>query len=579
MADTAADVLLDTIHSWGVEVIFGICGPGTPGLADALQRRPDRVRFIRTHHEESAAFMACAYAKFTGKLGACLASGLGGVRLLNGLYDAKLDGQPVVAITGDCQRAIVATYGRHAVDLDRVFQDVSIYNERILDPCHAGRIASLACRSALGLAGVAHINFPAELQGPEVPAPSDPGPDGAHRRKSRFALPTADALAQAAAVLNAGRRVAILVGRGALLATDLIEELADRLAAPVIKALLGKSALPDDSPYCVGGLGLVGTRPAQEAIEDCDTIFLIGTSFPYVEFLPKPGQARGVQIDLDPARLGLRYPVEVGLLGDSATVLQQLLPRLARKGDRSFLTRAQKGMTSWWQLMLDRGTDKATPMRPQVVAWQLGNRLDDHAIIAADSGTSATWFARQMRAKRGQMSSVSGLLASMANGLPYAIAAQVAFPDRQCVALVGDGAFSMLMGDFMTAVRYQLPIKIVVLKNNTLGQIKWEQMVFLGHPEFGVSLQPIDFAGFARACGATGLTATDPQTCGQVIDQMLATPGPVVLEAVVDPYTPPMPAKVKPQQAAHFAEALLRGEPHPIHTVLTATGEKLREMV
>jgi pyruvate dehydrogenase (quinone)/pyruvate oxidase len=514
-----------------------------------------------------------------------VAADRGGVRLLNGLYDAKLDGQPVIAITGDHQRAFVGAYGWHALDLDRVFQDVSIYNERIVDPAHAGRIASLACRSALGASGVAHINFPAELQTQEVPAASGPGAvpygveGGACSRAQLLGTPGADELARAAAVLNAGHRVVILAGRGALDATDSIEELADLLAAPVVKALLGKSALPDDSPYCAGGIGLIGTKPAQEAIEDCDTLLLLGTSFPYVEFLPRPGQARGVQIDIDPSRIGLRYPVEVGLLGDCAATLARLLPMLRRKHDRSFLTRAQKGMTAWWRLMLEQGTSTAMPMRPQVVAWQLGNRLAEDAIVCADSGTSATWFARQIRAKRGQKSSVSGLLASMANGLPYAIAAQVAFPDRQCVALVGDGAFSMLMGEFQTAVRYGLPIKIVVLKNGVLGQIKWEQIVFLGNPEFGVNLQPIDFAGFAHACGGAGFRVDDPAACGQIIDQLLATPRPAVLEATVDPYTPPMPAKIRPTQALHFAEALVRGEPHPIRTALTATGERLREMI
>jgi len=580
-ADIAADVFLDTLHSWGVDVIFGIPGSSTVGLENALRRRRERVRFIRTAHEESAAFMACAYAKFTGRPGCCLASGLGGARLLNGLYDAKLDSQPVVAITGDSQRAMVGAYGRHAIDLGRLFQDVSVYNERILDPAHAGRIAATACRTALCAGAVAHVSFPAELQQQESRFAGLLGPGHAVTtfRAQGLGLPPKKDLERAAAILNAGKKVAIVVGRGALSATDLIEELADRLAAPVAKALLGKSAIPDDSPYSVGGIGLVGTRPAQEMLESCDTLFLIGTSFPYIEFLPKPGQARGVQLDIDPLRIGLRYPVEVGLLGDSVRILSQLMPMLVRKQDRSFLTKAQKAMTAWWQLMLERGTSREKPMRPQVVAWELGNRLSDDAIVVADSGTAATWFARQIRAKRGQKSSVSGLLSSMANGLPYAIAAQVAFPARQCVALVGDGAFSMLMNELLTAVRYRLPIKIIVLKNNVLGQIKWEQIVFLGNPEFGVSLQPIDFAGYARACGATAFTIEEPESCGKILEVSLAAPGPVVIEAVVDPYTPPMPAKIKPGQAVHFAEALLRGEPHPIRTTLTATGEKLREMI
>ena len=581
MANTAADSFFDTLSNWGVDAIFGMAGPGTKGLAEALYARQGRIRYIETCHEESAAFMACAYAKFTGWFGVCLASGMGGARLLNGLYDAKMDSQPVIAITGDNQRAIVGAYGRHAIDLYQVFQDVAVYNERILAPPQAARIGALACRAALHAGGVAHISFPVELQGlPAPPAePIGPGLPAQTYRQEAVGMPSDTDLERAAAILNAGEKVAILAGAGALGAGDLVEDLADRLAAPVIKALLGKSVLPDSSPYSVGGLGLVGTLPAQEAVESCDTLLLIGTSFPYVEFLPKPGQARGVQIDIDPSRIGLRYPVEVGLLGDSAKILEKLLPLVQRKHERSFLRKAQMGMTDWWKVMLERGTVPEKPMKPQVVAWELGNRLDGNTIISADSGTAATWFARQMRAKRGQQSSVSGLLASMANGLPYAIAAQVAFPDRQCVALVGDGAFSMLMGEFQTAVRHHLPIKIVILKNNELGQIKWEQMVFLGHPEFGVSLQPIDFAGYARACGGAGFTIEDPRECGQILDESLRTPGPVVVQAVIDPYTPPLPAKIKPRQAVHFAESLLRGEPHPLRISLTATGDKLREMI
>jgi pyruvate dehydrogenase (quinone)/pyruvate oxidase len=392
-------------------------------------------------------------------------------------------------------------------------------------------------------------------------------------------LPADDELGRAAEVLNAGKKVAILAGQGALDAGDELEAVAEALGAPIVKALLGKSAVADDSPYTTGSIGLLGTRPSQEALEACDTLLVVGSSFPYIEFYPKPGQARGVQIDLDPVRIGLRYPVEVGLVGDSRRTLRALLPRLRRSQDRRFLEQAQTGMAAWWKLMEEEGTRLDRPMKPQVVAWELGKRLASTAIVSSDSGTVTTWFARQIRAQRGQMHSLSGTLASMANGLPYAIAAQVAYPDRQCVAFMGDGGFSMLMAEFATAVKYQLPIKVVVIKNNTLGQIKWEQMVFLGNPEYGCELHPIDFAAFARACGGVGFRVEDPSQCGAVLDEALAAPGPVVVEAVVDPFTPPMPPKVTLEQAAKLAESLARGEPNRGKIALTILADKVREIV
>jgi pyruvate dehydrogenase (quinone) len=386
-------------------------------------------------------------------------------------------------------------------------------------------------------------------------------------------------LRRAAEILNAGGKVAILAGRGALGATDELERLAETLAAPIIKALLGKAAVPDDSPYTTGGVGLLGTKPSQEAIEECDTLFMVGTSFPYIEFLPKPGQARGVQLDIDPVRIGLRYPVEVGLVGDSRRTLQRLLPLLDRKGDRSLLEQAQQRTKEWWQLMEDRGTRRDRPMKPQVVSWELGKRLRADAIVAADSGTITTWWARQIPARRGQMFSVSGTLASMACGLPYAIAAQVAHPDRQVIAFVGDGGFSMLMAELATAVKYDLPIKVVIVKNNCLGQIKWEQMVFLGNPEYAVDLQPIDFVKVAKACGATGFTIEDPAECGRILDQALSTAGPVVVEAVVDPLEAPMPAKITGEQAVKFAKSLIGGQPDREKIALNALGTKVRELI
>ena len=582
MANTAADILLDTIHDWGVEVIFGLPGDGINGIIQGLRQRQKEIRFIQVRHEESAAFMACAYAKYTGKLGVCLAtSGPGGIHLLNGLYDAKLDGQPVLAITGHHFHDLIDTHAQQDVNLDRLFADVAVYNTRIMGASHVENVADLACRTALSYRGVAHINFPVDLQ----------EQTGGERSKRNIAAHTSHAqgrparipleadVCRAAEILNAGKRVAILCGQGALQATAQLQEVASLLGAPIIKALLGKAAVPDDSPYTTGAIGLLGTKPSQEALEDCDTLLMVGTSFPYIEFLPKPGQARGVQIDLDPARIGLRYPVEVGLVGDSSDTLAALLPSLERKEDRSFLDRAQAGMKKWWSLMEEVGSRKDKPMKPQVVAWELGRRIADNAIVSCDSGTIATWFARQIPVRRGQMYSLSGTLASMANGLPYAIAAQVAYPERQCIAFVGDGGFSMLMAEFVTAVKYHLPIKVIIIKNNSLGMIKWEQMVFLGNPEFGCELQPINFAAFAQACGGIGMTIEDPEQCGSVIDQALAAEGPVIVEAIVDPFTPPAPAKITMEQAAHFAQSLARGEPNRSKIAWTVLSDKVREIV
>ena len=582
MKHTAADILIDTIAEWGVEVIFGMPGDGINGIMEALRKRQDRIRFIQVRHEEAAAFMACAYAKYTGKLGVCLAtSGPGGLHLLNGLYDAKLEGQPVLAITGHHFHDLIDTHAQQDVSLDRVFADVAVYNTRVMGPSHVEPVADLACRTAFAYRGVAHINFPVDIQEHEGGERSRRNIVGhtsdVFARSAR--MPADDDLQRAAAVLNAGRKIAILVGQGANGAVDELEQVAERLGAPIIKTILGKAAIPDDHPYTTGGIGLLGTKPSQEAMEQCDTLLMVGTSFPYIEFLPKPGQARAVQIDIDAARIGLRYPVEVGLVSDGRRTLRQLLPFLIRNENRAFLEQAQVGMQQWWALMEGQGTRLDLPMKPQVVAWELGKRLSDTAIVSSDSGTITTWFARHIRAKRGQKFSLSGTLASMANGLCYAIAAQIAFPERQCVAFVGDGGFSMLMAEFATAVKYRLPIKVVVIKNNSLGMIKWEQMVFLGNPEYGCELQPIDFAGFARVCGGTGFTIEDPAECGAILDQALATPGPVIIEAVVDPFEPPMPPKVTFDQAAKFALSLARGEPNRERIAFTILADKVRELI
>jgi len=584
MAKTAGDILVETLLAWGVDTVFGIPGDGINGVMEALRTRQEKIRFIQVRHEESAAFMACGYAKFTGKLGCCLAtSGPGGIHLLNGLYDAKLDGQPVLAITGLQYHDLIGTATQQDVALDKLFMDVAVFNERVMGAAHVENLTALACRTALARRGVAHLTFPVDLQEQTVSDDARSMRNVPHHVSDAFAQggrePERAGVEAAAELLNSGKRVAILAGQGALRAGEQLERVAELLGAPIIKALLGKSAVPDDSPYTTGGIGLLGTEPSQEAIEGCDTLLIAGSSMPYIEYYPKPGTVRCVQIDIDPARIGQRYPAEVGLVGDAAKTLNALMPLLVRKDDRSFLEKAQAGKREWDELMNTRGTADKMPMQPEVPAWELGKRLPANALVASDSGTNTTYWARCIPSKRGQMHTCSGTLASMACGFPYAIAAQLANPDRPVIAFVGDGGFSMLMAEMATCVKYKLPVKVVIVKNNSLGQIKWEQMVFLGNPEFGCDLQPIDFAAFARACGAEGFTVTDPKECGAVFDRMLQTPGPVIVELVVDPNAPPMPAKIKAGQALHFAEALVRGSKDAGQIVKSVAGEKVRELI
>src|SRR5881296_1978576 len=581
---TAAEVLIDRLIDWGVEVIFGLPGGGVNGIMEALRTRQEKIRFIQVRHEESAAFMACGYAKYTGKLGVCLAtSGPGGIHLLNGLYDAKLDHQPVLAITGLQFHDLIGTRTQQDVALDKLFMDVAVYNERVMGATHVENVVDLACRTALAYRGVAHITIPVDFQEHELKDRKRSKRNVPHHTSDIYAplpqIPRQSDLQRAADILNEGRKVAILAGQGALHAGDELEEAAEVLGAPIIKALLGKACVPDDSPYTTGGIGLLGTRPSQEAIESCDTVLIVGSGFPYIEFMPKPDQAKGVQIDLDPQQIGLRFPVDVGLIGDSKRALQILMPLLKRKQDRSFLEKAQEGAKQWWKIMEERASRRDKPMKPQLVAWELGKRLSSNAIVSCDSGTITTWFARHIPARRGQMYSLSGTLASMAPGLPYAIAAQIAYPDRQCVAFVGDGAFTMLMGEFATAVKYGLPIKVVVIRNDVLGMIKWEQMVFLGNPEYGVQLNPIDFVKFAEACGGVGFRCERPEEARSALEAMMLADGPALCEAVVDPYEPPMPARVKLKQAVRMAESLARGEPNRGRIALTAVSDKIRELI
>jgi thiamine pyrophosphate-dependent acetolactate synthase large subunit-like protein len=392
-------------------------------------------------------------------------------------------------------------------------------------------------------------------------------------------VPQAESLARAADLLNAGRKTVVMVGQGAFGAGDEVEQLADVLGAPVVKSLLGKAVVPDDSPFTTGGLGLLGTLPSEKAMEECDTLFLVGTSFPYMAYLPKPGQAKAVQLDRDPSRIGLRYPVDVGLAGDARATLKALLPTLTRRQDRSFLETAQARVREWNELMQNREARDDSPMKPQVVAAAVNDFLRDDAIVTTDSGTITTWAARHIRMRRGMKFSCSGNLATMAPGLPYAIAAQVAYPDRQVVAFVGDGGFSMLMADFVTAVKYGLPIKVVVIKNNVLGQIKWEQMIFLGNPEYGVELYPIDFVKVAEACGGVGFHCESPAEVRGAVQAAFASDKPALIEAVVDPFEPPMPAQTTAKQGLRLAESLVRGEPHATRIATTIFRDKVSELL
>ncbi|HEX4283710.1 MAG TPA: thiamine pyrophosphate-dependent enzyme [Terracidiphilus sp.] len=578
----ASDVLVSRLIEWGVDTIFGLPGDGINGVFEALRMRKDDVRFIHVRHEESAALAACAYAKFTGRLGVCIAtSGPGGIHLLNGLYDAKMDGAPVLAITGMQHSDLIGTFTQQDVALDKLFVDVTVYNERVMSGAHVESVTDLAIRSALSKRGVAHLTLPVDVQVQEIKKGRSPR-NPVHHTSSIPAfpehLPSKVDLEHAADLLNRGKKIAILAGQGALHATDELEKVAQILDAPIIKALLGKAAVPDDSPFTTGGIGLLGTEPSQDALEDCDTLFIIGSSFPYIEFLPAPGSVKCVQIELDPQRVSLRHPADVALVADTRTCLHALLPLLTQH-KHGLLKKAQASKADWQKLMDQRGTRTDKPMKPDVVGWELGKRIPANAIVTSDSGTITTWWARYVPALRGQKHSCSGNLATMACGLPYAIAAAIAYPDRPIYCIIGDGGLSMLMGELITVAAYKLNIKIIVIKNNSLGQIKWEQMVFLGNPEYGCDLYPADFVTIARGCGIEALHIEEPAQCGSQLDLAANLAGPVLVEAVVDQFTPPMPAKIKTSQAIKLAEALVRGEPNRAKIALTNLHDSVRELI
>lgn len=555
----AADILIETLIAWEVKVVFGLPGDGINGIMEALRKRQDQIRFVQVRHEESAAFMACAYAKFTGKLGVCLAtSGPGGTHLLTGLYDAKLDQMPVLAITGMQYHDLIETFTQQDVDLTRVFDNVAIYNAHVSDASHMENLASLACRSALAKRGVAHLSTASDTQ--EMGAQSRSKRNQPRHVPNRYfagrQLPNDDELDRAAQILNRAGKVAILAGRGALGAQEELRETADLLAAPVAKALLGKAVLADNDPYTTGGIGILGTAPSQAIMEQCDAVLIVGSTFPYIEYYPKPGSARGVQIDSDPQRIGLRFPVEAGLVGGAKETLRLLNNRLTRKTDRSFLEQTQSGMEDWRSKMAMMENDESAPLKPAAVAGAFGRRIAENGVLVADSGQNTELAARHVDLGIGNQFAVSGALASMASGLPYAIAAGIADPQRPIYAVVGDGGLGMQLGEFSTAVRHNLPLKLLVICNGMLNQIAWEQMMFLGNPQFACELAPIDFAKAAEAMGGHGFTIRRFEEIESVMDEAFSYEGPVIIQALVDRYVPMMPPKMSNDYARNFQKAL-----------------------
>ncbi len=582
MSSTASDLFIERLLEWGVDTIFGLPGDGINGFMEALRKHQQQIRYIHVRHEEVGAMAAVGYAKLTGKLGVCFSTaGPGAIHLANGLLDARLEGVPLLAVTGMTYHDLIGTQYLQDFDTDYLYSNLAAYNQRIMSPEHIHNVLDLACRTALAERAPVHIAFPIDYQAASARDIMRYKRNVPEHTSTQFTAPRrtpAEAeLRRAAELLHGRHRPAILAGQGAREAGQELLELSDVLGAPIAKASLGKDCVPDTHPSVTGGIGVLGTRPTQEAMEGCDALVVVGSGMPYIEFWPTPGQAVCVQIDDRPERIGLRYPVDVGLVGDSQATLQALLPHLQRNQSREFLEHAQKGMREWWQLMEQRGTRTELPMRPQVVAWELARALADDAIICGDSG-QVTYWVTQMRLRAGQRFTYSGTNCSMAAALPYAIGAQTAYPHRQVVAFTGDGSLTMQLGDLATLMQHELPVKVICMKNNALGLIKWEQMVFLGNPEYGVDFAPVDFVKIAEGCGATAFHIEDPATCGEQLREALAHPGPVVVEAVVDQNEPPLPAKITQDQAKKMYDAMRRGERSRVQIGMTIGRQLLEEL-
>jgi pyruvate dehydrogenase (quinone) len=593
MSETVADYLLQRLAGeWGVQRIYGYPGDGINGIIGAFGRSEDRPEFIQVRHEEMAAFMACAHAKFTGEVGVCLAtSGPGAIHLLNGLYDAKLDHQPVVAIVGQQARLGLGGNYQQEVDLTTLFKDVA--HEYVQMATEAGQIRHLidrAMRIALSERTVTCVIVPNDLQ-MEDAVPTPPHAHGTVHSGAGYerprVLPEEEQLKRAAEALNAGEKVAMLIGAGALRATQEVIEVADTLGAGVAKALLGKAAVPDDLPFVTGSIGLLGTRPSWELMQDCDTLLMVGSSFPYSEFLPEEGKARGVQIDLDGRMLGIRYPMEVNLVGDSALTLQALLPLLERKQDRSWREKVEGNVAEWWQVIEGRALQPAEPVNPQLIFHELSKRLPDGAILTSDSGSAANWYARDVRLRTGMLATLSGTLATMGPGVPYAIAAKFAYPDRPVIALVGDGAMQMNgLAELITIAKYRerwsdQRLIVMVLNNRDLNQVTWEQRAMSGDPKFVESqeLPDVPYAQWAQLLGLNGIRTDDPDAIGECWDRALASTVPTVLEVVCDPEVPPLPPHITIEQARSFASAIRHGDPARRQIIAQAIRQKLPEIL
>ena len=586
MAEIVSEALIGRLADWGVDTVFGLPGDGINGIMEGLRRQQDRVRFVLVHHEEAAAFMATAHAKATGKLGVCLAtSGPGGIHLLNGLYDAKLDHMPVLAITGMQETSILGTGYQQEVNLDKLYEDVAEYDQMIYNPAQLPTVLDNAVRTAYARRGVAHLTVPNDIQ--VADAGADPWQHVAPARPpqtlpvmlSAPGMPSDQDLQRIADLLTDGKKIAILAGAGARHARAELLAVAEALAAPIVKTLSGKDTVPDDSPYTTGGIGLLGTRPSEDLMEDVDTLLMVGTNFPYTKYLPEPGKVRVAQIEADPMRAGARIPTEVPVVGDARQALAGLLPLLKPRSDTKFLEKYQKEMGKWRKDMAalqDAGRD---PIAPQYLVSVLDELAADDAVLTCDSGTIATWAARHWHIRGGREFFLSGNLATMAPGLPYAIGIQHAMPGRQVIAFVGDGGFAMLMAEFITAIKHKLPVKIVINNNNALGQILWEQMI-LGYPEYGVrEPEPFaDYAALATANGALGIKVEHAADVRAAVQQALGHDGPALVDVNVNPDEPPLPGKVEYDQAKKFAQAFLKGQPRKATIATTLFRDKIDQL-
>ena len=538
-SDDTSDIVVEALISWGVTHVFGIVGDGINSVIEALRKRQDRVAFVSTRHEEAAAFMASAFAKHTGRLGVCLATtGPGAVHLLNGLYDAKYDNAPVLAITGSTFRDLQGMRFMQGVNTVKLMEDVALFNEQVNGPDHAILVVNRAVRAALGGRGVAHLTVAKDVQGMKLSADKPSAENHGGRTASAWAppmgTPPADQLRAAAEVLNAGKRVAILAGSGCFPAKAELRNVAEVLGAPIAKSYLAKALLPDSHAMTTGGIGHLGTQPSSWAMQNCDTVLILGCMMPWIDYYPKPGQARGVQVDIKAEHIGLKYPVEVGLTGDVRATLAALMSLLQRKSDHDFLTEAQSRMDDWNRL-LDRvaATQKRPRLRPQTAARALSDMAPANAVYSMDAGANTHFAARYISIGSGQRWSGTGTLVSMASGLPYAVAASFAFPDRPSIAVVGDGGFAMLMAELSTAVFYQRNVKIMVFNNDAYSEVKFEQRE-LGNPEYGTAIGHIDFALFAEAVGARGYRASSVDELKPAIGAWLSAPGVAVLDVQVD---------------------------------------------